>query len=92
MFISTMNDIKILYYDRTDVFLGTDTNKTNRSKEHDICHYWYFLKKGFKFQPYICNRYHDSLICLWTLAVLLFQKLEMPIIVVLLLELAKVKL
>ena len=34
-----MNDIKILYYDRTDVFLGTDTNKTNRSKEHDICHY-----------------------------------------------------
>ena len=92
MFISIMNDIKILYYDRTDVFLGTDTNKTNRSKERDICHYWYFLKKGFKFQPYICNRCHDSLICLWTLAVLLFQKLEMPIIVVLLLELAKVKL
>ena len=40
-----MNDIKMLYYDRTDVFLGTDTNKTNRSKERDICHYWYFFEK-----------------------------------------------
>ena len=27
----------------------------------DVCHYWYFLNKGFKFQPNICNRYHDLL-------------------------------
>ena len=20
-----------------------------------ICHYWYFLDKGFKFQPHVCN-------------------------------------
>ena len=23
--------------------------------------YWYFLNKGFKFQPYVCNRCHDLL-------------------------------
>ena len=87
-----MNNIKMLYYDRTDVSLGIDANKTSRSEECDICHYWYFFKKEFKFQPYICNSCHDLLICLQALAILLFQKFEMPIIVVLLLELAKVKL
>ena len=25
------------------------------------CHYWYFLNKGFKFQPNVCNRCHDLL-------------------------------
>ena len=87
-----MNNINLLYYDRTDVSLGIDTNKTSRSKGCDICHYWYFFKKWFKCQPYICNSCHDLLICLQALAILLFQKLEMPTIVVLLLELAKVKL
>ena len=54
----------MLHYDRTDVSLGIDTNKTSRSKECDICQYWYFLNKGFKFVPYVCNRCHDLLICL----------------------------
>ena len=27
----------------------------------DICHYWYFLNKGFKFQIYVCCRCHDLL-------------------------------
>ena len=81
----------MLHYDRTEISLWIDTNKTSGSKECDICHYWYFLNKWFKFQPYVCNRCHDLLICLWALAILLFQKLKMPIIVVLLLELAKVR-
>ena len=34
-----MNNIKMLHYDRTDVSLGIDTNKTSRSKECDICQY-----------------------------------------------------
>ena len=25
----------------------------------DICHYWYFLNKGFKCQSNVCNRCHD---------------------------------
>ena len=24
-----------------------------------ICHYWYFKEIGFKYQPYVCNGYHD---------------------------------
>ena len=31
-------------------------------KEYDIRYYWYFLNKGFKFQPYVCNKSHDLLI------------------------------
>ena len=26
-----------------------------------ICQHWYFLSKGFKFQPIVCNRCHDLL-------------------------------
>ena len=41
-----------VYFDRIDVSEETDVNKTSGSKECDICHYWYFLNKSFKFQPY----------------------------------------
>ena len=54
----------MLYCYRIDVSGGIDVNKTSESKECDICHYWYFLYKGFKFQPNVCNRYHDLLIML----------------------------
>ena len=33
-----------------------DVNKTNASKECDVCHYWYFLNYSFKFQLDVCNR------------------------------------
>ena len=49
------------YFDRIDVSEGIDVNKTRESKECDICHYWYFLNKGFKFQPNFCNRCRDLL-------------------------------
>ena len=49
----------MLYYDRIGISEGIDTNKTNVSKECGICHYWYFLAKGFTFQSYICNGCHD---------------------------------
>ena len=55
------------YYDRIGNCLEIDTNKASRSKERDIYQYWYFLNKlnkRFKFQPYLCNRCHDLLICL----------------------------
>ena len=44
-----MNNIKMLYYEITDVSEGIDINKTSASKECDICHRWYFLNNGFKF-------------------------------------------
>ena len=51
----------MLYYDRIEVSEEIDITKTSASKECDICHYWYFLNKGFKFQTYVCNRCHDLL-------------------------------
>ena len=53
--------IKILYFDRIDVSERIDVNKTSESKERGICHYIYFLDKGFKFQPNVCNGCHDLL-------------------------------
>ena len=38
---------------------GINLNKTSESKECDICHYWYFLDKGFTFQSDVCNGCHD---------------------------------
>ena len=38
----------MFYYDRIDVSGEMDVNKTSKSKECDICHYFYFLNKGFK--------------------------------------------
>ena len=51
--------IKMLYFDRIEVSEGINVNKTSKSKESNIFHYWYFLCKGFKFQPYVCNRCHE---------------------------------
>ena len=49
----------MLHFDRIDVSEGTDVSKTSASKECDICHYWYFLTKGFNFQLNIYNRCHE---------------------------------
>ena len=49
----------MLEYDRIDISEGIDINKTNASKECDICHYWYFLDKNFTYEPYLCNGLHD---------------------------------
>ena len=51
----------MIYYDRIVVSEGIDVTKTSESEECDICHYWYFLNKVFKFQPNICNGCHDLL-------------------------------
>ena len=38
----------MVYFDRIDVPEDTDVSKTRKSKECDICWYWYFWNKGFK--------------------------------------------
>ena len=50
-----MSNIKMLHYNRIDVSEEIDVNKTNGSKECNICYYWYFLNKDFKFQTYECK-------------------------------------
>ena len=48
--IWTINNIKMLYRDTIEVSEGIDLNKTRESKECNICHYRYFLKKALKFK------------------------------------------
>ena len=50
---------KMLEYDRINISEGIDIDKTNKSKECNICHYWYFLDKNFNYDPYHCNGCHD---------------------------------
>ena len=48
----------MLEYDIINILEAIDINKTNASKECDICYYWYFKDIGFKYEPYLCNGYH----------------------------------
>ena len=52
---------KILEYDRIDISVGIDVNKTSASEEYDIFHYWYFKDIGFKYERYLCNGCHNFL-------------------------------
>ena len=45
----------MLEYDRIDVSERIDVNKTNFTRECNICHYWYFLDKNFSYGPYLCD-------------------------------------
>ena len=49
----------MLEYDRVDISEGINASKTSASKECDIFHYCYFKDIGFKYEPYLCNRFHD---------------------------------
>ena len=49
----------MLEFDKIDISEVVDVNKTNSSKECDICYYWYFKDIGFKYEPYLCNGCHD---------------------------------
>ena len=59
---------------KIDISEGIDYNKTNESKECDICHYWYFLDKGFKYELYFCNGCHDLMQKLLILMILFPSK------------------
>ena len=49
----------MLEYDRIDISEGIDVNKTDASKECDICYYCYLKGIGFKYEPHLCNGCHD---------------------------------
>ena len=49
----------MLQYEKMDISEGIDLNKSNKSKECMIYHYWYFKDIGYKYEPYICNGCHD---------------------------------
>ena len=74
----------MLYYDIIDIGEAIDVGKTSASKQCNICYYWYFLDKGFKFQPYVCNGCHDLLMMstkLNNIAVLNINSVNYPCII-----------
>ena len=42
-------------YKRINISEKNDVDKTNKSKECMLCHYWYFLRKNFSYGPYLCD-------------------------------------
>ena len=48
----------MLEYGRIYISEEIDIDKTNKSKECDICHYWYFLDKNFNYEKNLCNGCH----------------------------------
>ena len=74
----------MVYDDRIDVSEVSDVNKTNASKECDICHYWYFLNHSFKFQPNSAIGVMIYQLCLSILVILLVLTFKVLIITVLL--------
>ena len=54
----------MLLYNRIDISEEIDLAKSNKSKEHVICHYCFFNHE-FKFQDYACNACHElTMLCL----------------------------
>ena len=49
----------MLQYERINVSEEIDINKSDKSKECMICHYWYFKNIGYKHEPHVCNECHD---------------------------------
>ena len=47
----------MISYERTDKSDSIDFNKSEKSKECMLCHYFYF-SDSFKYQPYVCNGCH----------------------------------
>ena len=57
----------MLQYERIDISEEIDFDKSDKSKECMICHYWYFKDIGYKYEPYVCNRCHDLLMVVYNL-------------------------
>ena len=46
----------MLEYDRIDISEGIDIKKCKETcKECNLCNFYYFLDKNFKYGPYLCN-------------------------------------
>ena len=49
----------MLECNRIDISEGIDVNKTNLSKEYDICHYCCLKDIGFNYEKYLCSGCRD---------------------------------
>ena len=50
----------MLIYDRIDISEGIDIKKCKEtSRECNLCKFYYFLDKNFKYGPYLCDSCYD---------------------------------
>ena len=49
----------MIEYDMINILERIDISKTNASKECDICHYWYFVDRNFKYESCPSNGSHE---------------------------------
>ena len=49
----------MLYDDKVNLSKGTDINKSSKSNDCMICHYWNFKDIDCKFEPEVYNECHD---------------------------------
>ena len=45
----------MLEYEKIDISDGIDVNKSDKSKECMLCHYWYFLDTSFSYGSNLCD-------------------------------------
>ena len=57
----------MLEYERIGFSEGIDINKSSKSKECMLYHYWYFKDIGFNFEPRVCNGCPDMLMMTYQL-------------------------
>ena len=51
----------MLEHEKINISDGIDVNKSDKSKECMLCHYWYFLDKNFSYGPYLCDGCHNMM-------------------------------
>ena len=52
---------------KKDISEGIDFDKSDKSKKCVICHCWYFKDIGYKYEPHVSNKCHDSLMVVYDL-------------------------
>ena len=51
----------MLQYEKIDASEESVLDKSSKSKEYMLFHYWYFKNIGYKYVPLACNRCYDVL-------------------------------
>ena len=50
----------MITYERIGCSNRIDIDKSEESIRCMICNYYYFKDTGFKYQPYVCNGFHEN--------------------------------
>ena len=51
----------MLVYGKFNISDGIDVDKSDKSKDCMLCHYWYFLDKNFNYGPYLCDKCYNMM-------------------------------